>query len=136
MLSRPLIPLLLLMAACGTPQERCINGVTRELRVINDLIQETELNLARGYRYDEITITRTFWVPCNPPIVVTQPNGSQQLIQPGGMCMDDEDEVIRRREAIDPISEQNKLNGLKKRQMALAKAAEPAIAQCRLLNPQ
>ena len=47
---KPLIlPVLLILFACGTPQEQCIAGSTRDARVVNDLIRETEANLARGY---------------------------------------------------------------------------------------
>jgi hypothetical protein len=38
---------LLLLTACGTPQEQCINSVTRDMRVVDRLIAETEANLAR-----------------------------------------------------------------------------------------
>lgn len=138
MLSRPVPVVLLLLAlsACGTPQERCINGVTRELRTIDNLIGQTELNLTRGYSIEEYTITREFWVPCGPPVVIIQPDGSRYWQPSPQMCIDDADEVIRHREAIDPVSEQNKLDNLRKRQRALTNAAEPAIAQCRLLHPE
>ena len=39
----------LLLAACATPQESCINGASRELSVINRLVQETRANVARGF---------------------------------------------------------------------------------------
>src|SRR5690606_21382542 len=45
----PLVALVLMIAACGTPQERCIDDATRELRRIDGLIADTEAALARGY---------------------------------------------------------------------------------------
>jgi hypothetical protein len=129
-----LIPLLVLVA-CGTPQQRCINGVTRDLRIINDLIEETELNLARGYELEEYTVIRTAWVACYPPVVVTTSDG-QQVVQPARMCLEDYEDTLTRPRAIDPVTERNKLKGLKDRQAALSRQAEPAIAQCRALYPE
>ena len=37
------------LAACGTPQERCISNVTKDIRVLDRLIAETQKNLDRGY---------------------------------------------------------------------------------------
>lgn len=125
----------LLLIGCGTPQERCINGVTRDLRIVNDLIEETELNLARGYEMEEYTVIRTAWVACYPPVVVTTPNG-QQVVQPARMCLEDYEDTATRPRAIDPVAERNKLKGLKERQAALTRQAEPAIAQCRQLYPE
>ncbi len=133
---RPFLPLLLLLAACGTPQERCINGVTRELRLINELIAETQLNLARGYELEEVVVYDTQWVYCSPPVVVLGPDGTQRVVQPGAMCLDDFQDTVERPRAIDPVAERNKLKGLQERQRVLAKQAEPAIAQCRLQYPQ
>jgi hypothetical protein len=136
MSSRLLLPVALVLAACGTPQERCINGVTRDLRIVTALIEETELNLARGYQLEDYTVIRTAWVPCAPPVIITQPNGTQQVVQPAQMCMDDYEDTVQRPRAIDPVAERNKLKGLQERQRALSKQAEPAIAQCRTLYPQ
>ena len=41
-MTRKALTLLVLLAACGTPQERCINGVTRDLRTVDRLIEEAE----------------------------------------------------------------------------------------------
>lgn len=130
------LSLLMFLAACGTPQERCINGVTRDLRIVTDLIEETQLNLARGYEMEEYTIIRTAWVNCGPPVIVTQANGAQRVVQPARMCMEDYEDTVQRPRAIDPVAERNKLKGLQERQRALSKQAEPAVAQCRVLYPQ
>ena len=53
-----LLPLSLL-AACGTPQQNCIRGNTREYRVLTNLLAETEANLARGYAWKERQVMRT-----------------------------------------------------------------------------
>ena len=133
---RLLLALCLGLAACGTPQERCINGQTRDLRVVNRLIDETETNLARGYALEEITVTRTVWVQCDPAVIVVQPDGSRRVARSGRMCLDDRDETITRPRAIDPVSERSKLDGLLARQRALTKQARSAVEQCRLIYPQ
>ena len=57
---RPLlaIALPLLLAACATPQQRCEIEATRDLRVVNGLIAETQATLQRGYALREEQRTR------------------------------------------------------------------------------
>lgn len=127
---------LMLLSACGTPQERCIAAQTRDLRVVNDLISQTQANLARGYALEDVVISTPIWRDCYPPVYVLQPDGSQ-VFQPGaGMCIDEIEQTIQRPAAIDPAAEQRKLDGLLKRQAMLSKRAEPAIAQCRTIYPE
>ncbi|ARE40168.1 hypothetical protein RGUI_2027 [Rhodovulum sp. P5] len=40
---------LLLLAACASPRAACERDATRDVRVLDDLIAETERTLARGY---------------------------------------------------------------------------------------
>ncbi len=80
---------------------------------------------------EEYTIIRTAWVNCGPPVIVTQANGAQRVVQPARMCMEDYEDTVQRPRAIDPVAERNKLKGLQERQRALSKQAEPAVAQCR-----
>jgi len=40
---------LALLAACATPREQCISDVSRDFRVLNSLVAQTQANLARGY---------------------------------------------------------------------------------------
>ncbi len=55
---RPLLALPLLLAACATPQERCQSEAVRDLRVMNELIAETQATLQRGYALREETLPR------------------------------------------------------------------------------
>jgi len=48
----------LLLAACATPQQRCEIQATRDLRVVNQLIGETQATLQRGYALREEQRTR------------------------------------------------------------------------------
>lgn len=129
-MKRYLFPLLLL-AACGTPQEQCISYVTRDLRNVDRLIAETEGNLQRGYAYDWVTETVTVWVPC-----FDGPVGPDQHRSRGGMCLDDRDVTNRRAVAIDLKAEAAKLAGLKAKRKELARAAVKQVAQCKADNPQ
>ena len=131
-----LLCLPLALMSCGTPQERCISGVTRELGVVNGLIAETQANLARGYSLEESVISTPTWVYCDQPVLVAQPDGSQIWINGGGMCLEDYTQTIERPRAIDPALERRKLDGLLKQQALLTQQAAPAIEQGRLSYPE
>lgn len=130
-----LFALCLGLAGCGTPQERCIASVTRDLRVVDRLIAETEVNLARGYAMVDQTIFVTTWNYCTGPVLV-QPNaGGPPVLVPGQMCLDDEARTVRRPVAIDPAAERRKLAGLQDQRRKILARAGPAIAQCRASYP-
>jgi hypothetical protein len=127
----PLIAILPLVAACGTPQEQCIARSTRDLRVVEQLIAESERNLARGYAVVETTEWRTDWEPCGPLLV--DKNGK---VLPRRMCLEDVPETVRRPKAIDLNAEAATLAQLKAKRLSLSRAAEPAIAACRRAYPE
>jgi hypothetical protein len=58
------IALALLLAACASPQEKCLRDSARELQVIDALIAEQQLVVARGYRVVEKMEPRTELVFC------------------------------------------------------------------------
>jgi hypothetical protein len=124
------LPALLLLTACGTPQEQCINRATRDMRVVDRLIAESEATLARGYAYEEKTIYRTRWVNCGPRPTKADPKPAPQ------MCLDDVPETIRQPVAVDLKAEAQKLAGLKAKRAAQAKAATPAIRSCKAEYPE
>lgn len=114
-------PLLLALAACATPQERCIRDATRDLRTVNALIAESEATLARGYAIVE----------------------EQRLVHVGfGYCIGGRGRVgyrfcgetypttVRRPAAVDLDAERRKLAGLRGKAEELERAAGPAVAQC------
>lgn len=130
------IALLLLLAACATPQQRCINSVTRDLQVVSDLITQSEINLARGYgTVQQTTIVPTVQ-PCGGNIPVQQPNGAVQWVYVPQNCWVDEAVTTTRPVAIDLDAEKQKLAQLRKQQARLNKQAAPAVAQCKALYPQ
>ena len=118
------LALLCALAACGTPQEQCINAVTRDMRVVDLLIAEAEGNLQRGYGFEYVTVMEIDYVPCG-----TQTN-------PNRVCAVRRPEQERRPVAIDLAAEQVKLTQLRAKRAQQAKAAAPAIAQCRIDNPE
>lgn len=107
-MSRIPIAALLLLAACGSPMERCERSIVREEQRLDALIAETETNLRRGYGYE--TETR------DVSVGFSYCNRSRNV----GVCFDNRTpRTIRRAVAIDPEAEQRKLAGLKDRKLAL-----------------
>lgn len=49
------LPLVALAAACASPRGQCLAEATRDVRVLDHLIAETELALARGYGVERET---------------------------------------------------------------------------------
>lgn len=124
------------LAACATPQERCIASVTRDLRVVDGLIGEAQVNLARGYGIRETTVYVPAWRNCAPPVIVQPQGGGPAVVVPGQLCLEDRAQTVRRPVAIDLDAERRKLAQLEKQRTLLAARAAPAIAQCRMLHPQ
>ncbi len=122
------IPALLILAACSTPQERCIGEANRDLRVINGLVIETRGNIARGFAIrevqDVITVTKT----CTGET----PEGVEFKFK----CP--KTETVTRREplAIDLNAEKAKLASLEERQLQLQANQASAVAQCRAQFPE
>jgi hypothetical protein len=129
-MKRLLLPMLALLAACGTPQEQCIQRNTRDLRTVDRLIAETQGNLDRGYALEDVTITQEHWGYCEPP----QPPGVP-LVGPVP-CMIEHEITVQKPKAIDLADEARKLEGLKAKRQDLAKAAQPVIAQCQAEFPE
>jgi hypothetical protein len=130
---KPLI-LMVLLAACGTPQEQCINRETRDLRVVERLIAETQGNLDRGYAFEEVTVYSTEWVDCTPQVVV--PEGQPVPEVDRKLCLDDVPETVRRPVAIDLGAEQRKLDSLIVKRRDLTARAQAVVAACKEAYPE
>lgn len=124
------LPALLLLVACGTPQEQCISRNTRDLRVVDRLITETEGNLKRGYALEQVTVYSSEWVRCRPRPTAENPNPAPE------MCWDEVPETVSKPRAINLADEASKLDGLKAKRRQLAKAADSVVDQCRALHPE
>lgn len=130
-MKRVIFVVLGLVAACGTPQEQCIARETRDLRVLDRLIAETQGNIDRGYALVEVPVVRDRWVPCPaPPPVEGEPPAKPR------MCLDDYVDTETQPKAINLALEADKLSGMKTKRAGLAKAAERQIAACRAAYPE
>jgi hypothetical protein len=116
--------------ACGTPQEQCIARNTRDLRIVERLLAETETNLRRGYAIEEVTVYRPTLVDCTPRV----PEG--ELEPEPRQCLDEVADTISRPKAIDLQAEAAKRDGLIQKRRELTAAAEGAIAACRAAYPE
>lgn len=133
-MTRGILLLAVFLAACGTPQERCIQRETRDLRTVDKLIAETETNLKRGYAVEEVTVWRTQWEVCEvQPAVVVPPGGTPPRPK---MCLEDVPETVRRPKAINLADERQKLLELQKKRSELIRVANAAVAQCKATYPE
>jgi hypothetical protein len=124
---------LTLLAACGTPQEQCINRSMREIRTLQSLLDETEANLERGYAWKEYEFTRWRREICGTT-VITQPDGT--VIETPQFCSRPHSETERRMVPIDPAAEARKRDGLIAKIKALMPQAEANIAACKATYPE
>jgi hypothetical protein len=131
------VVLFLLVAACGTPQERCIARETRDVRVLDRLIVESEGNLKRGYALEEVVTYRDRWVRCPVPPAPAPVDGQPAPTPPPPrLCLDEVRETVTRPKAIDLKAEAQKLASMKEKRSAQMRAAGPAIAQCKAQFPE
>lgn len=129
-MNRLLLTACLLLAACATPQERCIAQASRDARVIDRLIAETEGNIARGYAFETEIVMRPDFVDCTPPATEENPDPATQR------CLVDVPTEMRQPVAIDLAAEERKLQSLRERQAAIAAGMEDEIARCQALHPE
>ncbi|MFT5743559.1 MAG: hypothetical protein ACI86S_001630 [Paracoccaceae bacterium] len=122
-----LLPLLA-FAACATPREQCIGQATRELRVINSLITETQGNLSRGYALVEQQDVRVLRTMCEG----TNEDGSTFRFP----CEETETFTRNVPVAIDLNAEQAKLRSLQERQTQEQRRAQAATQQCIAIHPE
>lgn len=127
----------ILLVACGTPQEQCIARETRDLRVVDRLIVEAQGNLKRGYAFEDVVVSRTIWVTCDPLPVPPAVDGAPPT-EPAKprLCLEDRDETITKPVSIDLAAEQSKLTGLQAKRKQLSLAADRSIAACRKAYPE
>ncbi len=122
--------ILMALAACGTPQEQCINGVAGDLPTLDRLIAETQGNLNRGFAYESKVEMQPDWVNCTPAPTKANPEPKPQ------MCFDDVPTQVRRPVAIDLAAERAKLASMVERRKQLAAAMAPAIQACKERYPE
>jgi hypothetical protein len=123
---------LAVLAGCGTPQERCIASVTRDLRVVDRLIVETQGNLDRGYALVEVEKTRESWVLCRPGRAATATSPAQ----PPEMCLREQDYTVTEARAVNLADQRETLAELQLKRVTLEKASRSAVASCKLAHPE
>jgi len=122
----------LLLGACGTPQERCIDRNTGEYRTVSRLLAEVEGNLARGYAWEERQIVRDRLTQCRR--VVRDRDGNAHVFHEP--CWREYVDTERYRVPIDPAAETRKRDHLAARKAALAPHAEKVVEACRAAHPE
>ena len=122
----------LVVAGCGTPQEQCIRRNTDEYRTVSNLLAEVEGNLARGYAWEERTVSRTEWDDC--PYVIRDKNGNSRIVNRS--CMREVSDTERYRVPIDPAAETRKRDNLAARKKALTQSAVAAVDACKAAYPE
>lgn len=122
--------LLLMLAACGTPQEQCIRRETAELRKLDALVAELRKTLARGYAMRSETYTQPVWQVCS---VTRDASGA---VIASHYCWQREEFTRRVPVAIEPASERRKLTALEARRAQEARSASRAVAACKATYPE
>lgn len=116
---------LLPLAACATPGERCERAATEDLRVIDQLIAETEANIARGY-----AITQE--IESSPRLRVCYGRGWGGQVRTGVVFCNRNETIVRDKPvAIDLKAEEAKLSSLRAKRPQTARRAAGQIAACR-----
>ena len=124
----PLLTALALLAACATPQERCIRqGATEQTRLLGE-IKVTEGNIARGYAIHRQTLPETVFYRCR-----RIHDGKVVGYYP---CPETIYRTIETPVPIVVAEERKKLRGLKDALPGAQDRAAEAAAQCRLHYPE
>lgn len=123
-----LLPLLGL-AACATPQQVCVANAGQDLAVINSLIDQTTLNLQRGYGINERQEVRTIPRMCS----ARDANGN---VVDWDFCDTTYVRDIREPVALDLRAEQDKLDQLEQQRDRLTAPTNAAIQQCLATYPE
>ncbi|MFE3838069.1 hypothetical protein [Pseudogemmobacter sonorensis] len=136
-MKRAVLPVMLFLAACGTPQEQCISRNTKDLRAVEKLIAEAEGNLKRGYAIETVTYRETVMTWCRmrvpgPPDASGAPTVEIRSVP----CRDVETRTVKRPKSIDLELEARKLAQLRDKRVQLSRAAQPVIAQCKAEYPE
>lgn len=117
-------PLVLAIAACGTPQQQCVRLASHDMAVLDRLIVETQGNISRGYGFAQTVETMPAFVECGPPTPGRDGKPHTNL------CLEDVAHTVTKPVALDLQVEAAKLASMQKRREDMVKALAPAIAEC------
>ena len=119
---------LLVLTACATPREQCIDQATRDTKIMSSLITETRANLARGFAIEERQEVRTVSSICQG----SNEDGSTFSFR----CDETETFTVRVPVAIDLNAEAAKLASLEERFAQSQAVSNQAVAQCIAIHPE
>ncbi len=115
---------LVFLTACADRRGDCVEEAMRDVRVLEELIAETERNIARGFATQPEPTVRTGVSFC-----LTASN-------PLGICTRTETEVRDRPVAIDVLAERRKLRQLRDREAELRERARLEVLACEARFPR
>lgn len=118
---------LIALTACATPQERCINNVSREINTINGLISVTQGNIDRGFAIKTEERTTQVRRTCTGETE----SGEEVRVRCDRTLVRD----VKVPVTINIEEERTKLAQLQARQRALTERSGSAVAQCRAQFP-
>ena len=120
---------LLALAACLAPREACLNEVSRDLRVVRGLIDDTQATLDRGYAIRTETRLVQYQEFC---FRHGKKNGR------GHFTFCDRIQAVTSREpvAVDLDAERRKLNSLKRKERDLIARTQANIESCKKAYPE
>ena len=125
-----LLPALLTLAACASPQQQCINSVAGNLHTLDGLILQTQGNLQRGFGYTQIVRNVPQYVSCSSS------RTSDNIASGSSFCLVNTVQTFQQPVAIDLVAEQKKLDQLVARRAQISRDVAPAIAACEAQYPQ
>ena len=112
------------LSACADRRGDCVEAALRDVRVLEELIAETERNIDRGYATQPEPTVRTGVSFC-----LTASN-------PLGICTSTQTEVRERPVTIDQMAERRKLRQLREREAALRERARLEVMACEARFPR
>lgn len=122
----------LVLAACGTPQERCISKHTREYRNVSNLLDDVQANLDRGYAWEERQVIRDRLTQCRD--YYRDKDGNKHVTT--RPCWREYVDTQRYRVPIDPAAEERKRDGLTERKAELETRAAAYVKACKKAFPE
>lgn len=120
---RYLLALLIPLAACSTPFERCVARSTKDMRVIDDLIATTTGNIERGYAVETHNSLTAGLQLCASPSAHMH------------FCTATQTTPRKTPVAIDLPTERRKLAELKVKRAEHLRRSEVEIAACKAARP-
>ncbi|MEP5762069.1 MAG: hypothetical protein ABJ327_22715 [Litoreibacter sp.] len=118
-------PIIVALAACASPQQRCVDGASKDLNIVQALISDTEATIARGYAIQTTERQLIYTDFCighgRRSVGVTWCNRSQPVIEKTPI-------------AVDLDAERRKLNDLRVKEAELRSSTASEVQRCELAH--